>query len=128
MAQEIVYTSVLGKLEEFDAKNDTITVYIERAELFVDANSIPAEKRVLTLLSSRGKETYDTLRNLLAPNNPRTTAWEDIVSTLKTHFEPKPLVIAERFVVNSRQQETDESVADYVAVLSCRLTATLGHS
>jgi len=43
MAQEIVYTSVLGKLEEFDAKNDMITVYIERAELFMDANSIPAE-------------------------------------------------------------------------------------
>jgi len=117
MAQEIVYTSVLGKLEEFDAKNDTITVYIERAELFMDANNIPAEKRVLTLLSLIGKETYDTLRNLLAPSNPRTTAWEDIVSTLKTHFEPKPLVIAERFVFNRRQQETDESVADYVAAL-----------
>jgi len=69
------------------------------------------------LLSSIGKETYNTLRNLLASNNPRTTAWEDIVSTLKTHFEPKSLVIAERFVFNRRQQETDESVADYVAAL-----------
>jgi len=32
-----------------------VTVYIERAELFMDANSIPADKHVLTLLSSIGK-------------------------------------------------------------------------
>ena len=53
----VVYTAVLGKLEEFDSKNDTITAYIERAELFMDANNIPDEKRVLTLLSSIGKDS-----------------------------------------------------------------------
>ena len=76
-----------------------VTVYIKRAEMFMDANSIPADRRVLTLLSSIGKETYNTLRNLLAPNHLRGTVWEDIVANLKTHFEPKPLVIAERFVL-----------------------------
>ncbi len=60
----VVYTALLGKLEDFDAKNDTVTAYIERAELFMDANSIPNEKRVLTLLSSIGKECYETLSNL----------------------------------------------------------------
>ena len=37
----------------------------------MDANNIPNEKRVLTLLSSIGKDSYETLRNLLAPANPR---------------------------------------------------------
>lgn len=67
-----------------------VTVYIERVELFMDANSIPADKRVLTLLSSNEKETYNMLRNLLAPNRPRDTVWEDLVANLKTNFEPKP--------------------------------------
>ena len=54
-AAPIVYTGILGKLEDFDSKSDTITAYIERAQLFMDANNIPNEKRVLTLLSSIGK-------------------------------------------------------------------------
>ncbi len=36
---------------------------------------------------------------------------------MKSHFEPKPLVISEWFVFNKRQQQTDELVADYVAAL-----------
>ena len=116
-AAPIVYTGILGKLEDFDSKSDTITAYIERAQLFMDANNIPNEKRVLTLLSSIGKDSYETLRNLLAPANPRDSSWDEIVATLKAHFEPKPLTISERFVFNKRQQKTDESVADYVAAL-----------
>lgn len=117
MAHPVVYTAMLGKLEDFDAKNDTVTAYIERAELFMDANTIPNDKRVLTLLSSIGKECYEILRNLLTPANPRDTSWADIVAALKSHFEPKPLVISERFVFNKRQQQTDELVANYVAAL-----------
>ena len=70
-ARSVVYTSMVGKLEEFDPKNDTITAYIERAELYMDANSIPEEKRVLTLLTSIGRSCYEILRNLLAPTSPR---------------------------------------------------------
>ena len=40
-AAPIVYTGILGKLEDFDSKSDTITAYIERAQLFMDANNIP---------------------------------------------------------------------------------------
>ena len=54
----VVYTGMVGKLEDFDSKNDTITAYIERAELFMDSNNIPNEKCVLTLLSSIGKDSY----------------------------------------------------------------------
>ena len=39
------------------------------------------------------------------------------MDALKAKFEPKPLVILERFVFNKRQQKSKETVADYVAVL-----------
>ena len=83
----------------------------------MDANNIPDEKRVLTLLSSIGKDSYETLRNLLAPANPRSSSWKEVVDALKAHFEPKPLIISERFVFNKRQQKSEETVADYVAAL-----------
>ena len=37
-------TLVVGKLEEFDPANDSITAYVERAQLFIEANGNPAEK------------------------------------------------------------------------------------
>ena len=36
---------------------------------------------------------------------------------LQQHFDPKPLVIAERFYFHSRSQATGESIAEYVAEL-----------
>ncbi len=39
------------------------------------------------------------------------------MSTLNTHYEPKPLVIAERFYFHQRNQGASESVVEYVAEL-----------
>jgi len=39
-------TLVIGKLEEFNPTNNLITAYVERAQLFIEANAIPAEKEV----------------------------------------------------------------------------------
>lgn len=35
----------VGKLEEFDPANDSVTAYVERAKLFIEANGIAVEKR-----------------------------------------------------------------------------------
>ena len=41
----------------------------------------------------------------------------ELTQTLKRHFEPKPLVIAERFHFHRRNQIATESVSEYVAQL-----------
>ena len=61
--------------------------------------------------------TYGLLRNLLAPASPKDKSFKEIVDTLKAHFEPKLLVIAERFHFHRRNQNSVESVAMYVAEL-----------
>ena len=71
---------------------------MERVELFFTANNIPAEKKVPVFLSIVGGTTYGLLRNLLAPANPKDKSFKEIVDMLKAYFEPKPLVIAERFI------------------------------
>ena len=68
-------------------------------------------------LSATGSKTYSLLRNLLVPTAPREKSFADIVATLKEHFEPKPLIIAERFTFHQRQQNQGEKVAEYVSEL-----------
>ena len=112
-----VVTGIVGKLEEFDPKSDSISAYVEWAQPFLEANNVPEGKYVSTFLSAIGKENYALLRNLLIPAQPRDKTFDEIVAVLKKHFEPKPLIISERFNFNQHQQATDESVADYVAEL-----------
>ena len=107
----------LGKLEEFDPTADTVAAYVERAQLFFVVNNIPAEKKVPVLLNAIGKANYQLLRNLLAPIPPAEKSFEDLVTALKGHFEPKPLVISERFAFHRRQQGQHETVLQYVAEL-----------
>ena len=117
-AAPTVYARVVGTLEEFDPKGDSMAAYIERALMYLDANNVPQNKKAATLLSAIGKNTFHVLRNLMAPAKLQDQSFEDIVKALLDHYEPKQLVIAERFNFNRRQQRPSESVADYC----CRAT------
>lgn len=121
VAMTAIYAGVVGKLDEFDPKNDSMAAYVERAMLYLDANSVPEDKRAATFLSALGKSTFLVLRNLIAPAKVQDKTLDEIVQVLLKHYDPKPLVISERFNFNRRQQEPNESVADYVAELR-RLT------
>ena len=106
--------TTLGKIQEFCPEKEK---FLERVELFFAANDIPTEKQVPVFLSVVGGVTYGVLRNLIAPHNPNDTTFEEITTTLKAHFEPKTLVIVERFHFHRRNQSPEESVNDYVAEL-----------
>ncbi len=61
---------VLGNIQEFDPQVETITTYLERLELYFDANTVAAEKKVSALLYGIGPKVYGVLRSLLAPTRP----------------------------------------------------------
>ena len=48
---------------------------------------------------------------------PKENSFKELVDALKSHFEPKPLVIAECFHFHHRSQGPDKSIPDYVAEL-----------
>ena len=106
-----------GKLKEFEPDNEKVSSYLEQVELYFTANDIAAEKKVVILLSVIGAKTYSLLRDLLAPTNPKEKSFDALVEVLKRHFEPKPLVIAERFTFHRRNQLPNESILEYVAEL-----------
>ena len=62
-------------------------------------------------------QSYALLLNLLSPVPQKTKSFRDIVDILRQNFEPKPLVIAERFRFHHRGQGPGESVANFVAEL-----------
>ena len=106
----------VGQFPEFNSQTDSFKSYVERAKLFFEANSI-AEKQLAVFLSSIGGKTYDLLRSLVAPDQPKDKALEDIIAVLQEHYDPKPATIAERFQFHRRDQLPGESVTDYVAEL-----------
>ena len=106
-----------GRMQEFQPDLESISAYLERVHLFFSANDIRADKQVAVLLSVIGAKTYTLLRSLVAPALPQDKSFGELQQHLKHHFEPEPLVIAERFRFHRRDQAADESIAEYLAEL-----------
>ena len=105
--------ATVGHIEAFNPDNERISAYSERVQLFFIANGVAEGKQVATLLSVIGGKTDALLSDLLAPAKPADKSLEELKEVLQTHFEPKPVVIAERFQFHRRNQEPGESVAEY---------------
>lgn len=108
---------VLGNLQEFDPKVDNIISYLERLELYLEANTTEDGKKVSVLLTVIDPTAYGTLHSLLALTKPKGKSFEDLVKALQTHFAPKPLVIGKQFRFYKREQGAGESIADFIAYI-----------
>ena len=64
-----------------------------------------------------GNATFKLLANLVAPQKPGELSYNKICEQLEKHFSPKPVKIAKRFRFHNRQQQSGETVADYLANL-----------
>ena len=96
MAEPVtVYTPVFGRLEAFEPEGENISTYLERVELYFLANGIAEDKQASVLLTVIGMKNYGIIKSLVAPAQPKDKSYVELVATLKEHFQPKPLIIAE---------------------------------
>ncbi len=109
-------SSTIGNMQPFDDTTETFTCYIERLELFFEANDI-TEKKKSALLSLIGPKTYNLLRGLTSPNKPKDKSYKEIIEILEGHLSPPPLEIAERYKFHKRNQLPGESINAFVAAL-----------
>ena len=108
--------ATFGKLTEYDPEQEEWRSYSERLEFFFTADDIKdAEKKKAILLSSSGSKTYKLFHGLTAPAKPGDKTFAELVKLIKNHLSPKPNPIAERFRFNTRDRQSEESVANYVA-------------
>ena len=118
LATRMAAKQYLGHISAFQPDSETISAYLERVQLFFDVNGIEEDKKkVPVFLNTVGSRTYALLRDLLAPAKPAEKKFEDLQKVLTEHFEPKPIVIAERFYFHQRTQGPNESVLEYITEL-----------
>ena len=113
----------IGNIAVFQPEAKSMPAYLERMDLFLIANDIAADKRVPVFLSLVGGATYGLLRNLCSLAKPQDKSYTELTSLLTQHYEPEPLIIAERFHFHRRDQAADESISVYIAELR-RLATT----
>ena len=107
----------IGSIEPFSPESIDWTTYYDRVEQYFDANAIDDDKKVATVLTLLGPQTYKLLADLLSPAKPKSKPLADLEKVLSDHFAPKPLEIAERYRFHKRDQQPGESVSSYVAEL-----------
>ena len=110
-------SSQYGCLKEFHPEVDSIRAYLELASLYFKANDIEEGKQVPIFLSSIGAQTYSLLRDLVAPSSPGELSFAELSGVLSSHFQPRRLVIAERFQFHRRAQAANESITEFDATL-----------
>ena len=89
---------------------------------YLIANGITdGRKKVAVLLSVIGGPTYDLLCDLFTSEKPNTKTFNELVTKLKDHLEPKPTVIVERYKLYQRQQKPDETVSEHTTS-SCHMS------
>ena len=108
--------ATFGELKEFSPESE-ISIYLERPTLYFTANEVDDDKKVPILLSAMGACTYLILRDLLTPAKPQEKSLDQITQCLQQYFDPKPIVIAQRFTFHQRNQRPQDPVMEYMAEL-----------
>ncbi len=62
--------NVVGRLQAFDPEA-SLLIYLERVQLFFDANEVGDEKKVAVLLTVIGPKNYGIIHSLVAPRAPK---------------------------------------------------------
>ena len=106
-----------GQLGEYHSETEGISSYLERVEVFLSVNGIEEDKQSAVFLSVVGARTFAPLRDLVTPAKPAEMSLADLCYTLWSHYEPKPIVVAERYYFHSRSQGPMESIAEFLAEL-----------
>ncbi|KAF0987233.1 hypothetical protein HZS_5721 [Henneguya salminicola] len=105
---------MLGKIEIFDPENTSWKSYLEQFENWIFLNDIPEEKQSRTLLALVGPKTYEIVKTAALGKNINELPKEVIIEIIGNHFNPSPLIMAERFKFWSTRQEPEEPLRDYV--------------
>ena len=107
-----------GHMGEFNNQLEDWRSYTERLQNYFIANDIKSEaKQCAILLSVCGPRTYELIRSLLSPQEPKDVSFADIVKQMTDHYQPKPSIIVQCFKFHSRSRKQGESVATYIAEL-----------
>ena len=116
-ANNVTFLGQIGRIDNYNDGVEDIDNYLERLDNFFEANQIPAERQAPSLLSLVGPKVYKLLKSLTAPDQPKDKTFEELCTTLRSHFKPKASLRTRTYRFQSRKQRDGESLQDYLANL-----------
>ena len=108
-----------GKISDFRPGIDGVEDYNERFLLYCVANDISTDgdKGKAVFLTCIGATMYNLLKNLIRPQKPQDLSLDEMLEALQKHYQPRIVVIAERYRFYKGQQREGESIAVYQSEL-----------
>ncbi|XP_071055129.1 uncharacterized protein [Onthophagus taurus] len=103
-----------------DTFNQTTTTWgrwVRRLEGAFKVFKTPEDMKVFYLLHYMGAEAYDILCDKMAPQEPDTKKYNEIVEMLQGFYSPAPLEVAEIFRFQSRKQREGETIQEFCHAL-----------
>jgi len=104
----------IASLSTFENHQETWDTYVDRFEIYCTVNDVTEAKKTKVLLNMMGSQTFGLLQNLAAPKKPGDLTFSEVVTLLRKHLNPAPLIIAERFKFHRRDQGRGETVVEYL--------------
>jgi hypothetical protein len=104
----------VGRLSEFNPAEEDIKAYLLRLKHFFKANNVEAENEVSVLITVIGPRNLAILSDLVAPSEVDSKTYAELTAVLESHFSPKKLIVAERFMFYSRTQKPGETISEFV--------------
>ena len=108
-------TAPIGSINEF-SRSKNWSMWHGRLEEYFEANSIKDDKKAALFLTLIGREGYAILRNLCAPNLPKTKIYEELSDIMVKHGPCSERDVG-AFQIQTMSAERGQDVKSYVKEL-----------
>lgn len=116
--------AIIGNIKEFRLNSEDLWAsYVKRIRAFFKVNKIKEDVQTSYLITLVGNETYDLITVLCSPVEPETKSFDDLVTLVENHLNPKSSEIAERMKFRACQQSPTDTINEYLLRLK-KLAAT----
>ncbi|KAF2898712.1 hypothetical protein ILUMI_07465 [Ignelater luminosus] len=110
-------TFMIGSLGPFDETKEDINGYLLRLNHYLKVNDVESTYWVSVLLETVGPELVSLLQDLCLPVKVDEKSYQELTDILVNHFEPARLIIDEQFKFNTRVEQQEELISDFVLAL-----------
>ena len=104
-------------VEAFSQTNTTWARWVKRFETALELYECDVQLKRQYLLHYMGAATYNVLCDKLLPKAPEEKTYDEIVTILTEHFDPKPNEILENYRFHLRKQKPEETCEKFLVAL-----------
>ena len=110
--------AVHGALNTFDMEKESWSSYTERLEFYFDAHEVTsADKKRSILLSACDTSAFETLKNLVRPQQLKDKSFEELVAAMEKHLNPPSSKLKYRYELFTARRRSGESIPAFVSRL-----------